>query len=431
MTVVVTGIGMVTPVGFGPEPFWDAVLAGRGGIAEIDRFDVSALPHRLAGLVRGFDVTEHMPARLLPQTDVSTRLALAAAAAALEDAKLDPAAVPDFDLGVVTANATGGFEFTHREFRKLWSQGPEAVSVYESFAWFYAVNTGQISIRHGLRGPGCALVAEQAGGLDAIGHASRTVRRGTPVVVCGGVDSAFDPWGWASHVSGGGVSPGTDPDTAYRPFDTTAEGYVPGEGGAILVLEDARSAAARGKQPYGEIAGHASTFDPRRGSGRPPGLRRAIESALDEAGVSPADVDVVYADALADPVSDAEEAAAIGAVFGPRGVPVTTPKPLVGRLFAGGGPVDVVAALLGFRDGLVPAVAATDRVPDAYRLDLNRGSARARRVDTALVLARGKGGFNSAVVVRACAADARTTREETHERANTARPDADSHGQRR
>src|SRR5207244_3811988 len=120
-----------------------------------------------------------------------------------------------------------GFAFTHREFRKLWAEGPASVSVYESFAWFYAVNTGQISIRNGLRGPSSALVAEQAGGLDAVGHARRTVRAGTPLVVTGGVDSALDPWGWVSQLADGRVSRAADPARAYLPFDARASGHVP------------------------------------------------------------------------------------------------------------------------------------------------------------------------------------------------------------
>ncbi|WP_324198757.1 beta-ketoacyl synthase N-terminal-like domain-containing protein [Nocardia amamiensis] len=256
--ILVTGMGVLAPNGMGVERFWDAVLSGRGGIAPLTRFDTSRSAARLAGQVADFDAAEHLPSRLLPQTDVSTRMALVAAQWALDDAKVDTTTMTDYDMGVVTGNASGGFEFTHREFNKLWSLGSEHVSVYESFAWFYAVNTGQISIRHGMRGPSSALVAEQAGGLDAIGHARRTVRRGTPLVVTGGVDSALDPWGWASHLASGSVSASTEPERAYLPFDVGAAGYVPGEGGAMLVVEDAAAARSRGvPKVHGEIAGYA------------------------------------------------------------------------------------------------------------------------------------------------------------------------------
>ncbi|SDD12320.1 ketosynthase chain-length factor [Actinokineospora iranica] len=398
---VVTGIGLLAPNGFGVERYWEAVLEGRGGIGRITRFDVSRYPARLAGQIPDFRAADHLPSRLLPQTDISTQLALVAADWALLDAKIEPGAFADYDMGVVTSNACGGFEFTHREFKKLWSQGPKAVSVYESFAWFYAVNTGQISIRNELRGPSSALVAEQAGGLDAIGHARRTIARGTPMVVTGGVDSALDPWAWAAQIASGRVSRSADPRRAYLPFDSAAEGYVPGEGGAILVLEAADAARARGAhQVYGEIAGYAATFDPPPGSGAPSALRRAVELALADAGMRPDEIDVVFADAAGVADLDRVEAEAISAVFGAGAVPVTAPKTLTGRLYSGGGPVDVAAALLSIRDGVVPPTSGTTDVPSGYRIDLVRGVPRAGRVSSALVLARGKWGFNAAVVVR-------------------------------
>lgn len=397
----VTGVGVLAPNGLGTERFWDAVLAGRSGIVELTGFDTSASGASLAGQITDFTAAEHLPSRLLPQTDASTRLALVAAQWALDDAKADTAALTDYDMGVVTGNASGGFEFTHREFNKLWSRGSEHVSVYESFAWFYAVNTGQISIRHGMRGPSSAMVAEQSGGLDAVGHARRTVRRGTPFVVTGGVDSALDPWGWASHVASGTLSTATDPARAYLPFDVHAAGNVPGEGGAMLVVEDPAAARARGVPVYGEIAGYAQTFDPQPGSERPSGLRRAIELALADAGSAPGDIDVVFADAAGLPELDRVEAAALEAVFGPAGVPVTATKPLTGRLFSGAGPLDIVAAVLAMRDSVIPPTAATtEPVPD-YRLDLVLGEPRSAAVRSALVIARGRWGFNSAVVVRA------------------------------
>ncbi|MEX5633305.1 ketosynthase chain-length factor [Parafrankia sp. FMc2] len=399
--VVVTGIGLLAPNGVGLEPYWAALLAGRSGIRTLDRFDVSRYDVRLAGQIDAFDPAQHLPSRLLPQTDVSTRLALVAADWALRDAGIEPGDLVDYATGVVTANAAGGFEFTHREFQKLWSRGPSSVSVYESFAWFYAVNTGQISIRHQFRGPSSAFVAEQAGGLDALGHARRTVRQGTPAVVAGGVDSALDPWGWVSQIASGRLSRATDPERAYLPFDVAAGGYVPGEGGALLLLEAASAARARGvRRLYGEIAGYAATFDPPPGSPRPPGLRRAIELALRDAGTEPGEIDVVFADAAGVQPLDRAEAEAIGSVFGPGAVPVTTPKPLTGRLYSGGGPVDVATALLAIRDGVLPPTAGSADIPADYRIDLVRGEPRPASVTTALVLARGRWGFNAAVVVR-------------------------------
>ncbi|TYB47979.1 beta-ketoacyl synthase N-terminal-like domain-containing protein [Actinomadura chibensis] len=402
--VWITGVGVAAPTGIGAADHWDATLRGRSGIAPLTRFDTGGYPSVLAGQVTGFDPEAHLPKRLLPQTDVSTRLALTAAAEAIADARLDTGSVEDYDMGIVTSNATGGFEFTHREFRKLWRQGPSFVSVYESFAWFYAVNTGQISIRHGLRGPGSAFVADHAGGLDALGHARRLIRKGTPVVVAGGTDSALDPWGYASHIAGGQITRESDPARAYLPFDAGAAGHVPGEGGALLVLESRASAEARGAAPRAEVAGYATGFDPAPGRGRPPVQRRVIESALADAGIGPGDVDAVFADAAAVPAADAAEARAVREVFGRNGVPVTAPKALVGRLGSGGGPLDVATAAAALDAQLIPPTGADCRVPDSYGIDLVRLVPRPAPLRAVVVLARGLRGFASAVVLRTAGA---------------------------
>ncbi|WP_405678774.1 ketosynthase chain-length factor [Streptomyces sp. NBC_01511] len=404
---VVTGIGVAAPNGVGTEQWWQATLRGESGIRTVVDYDASRYPAPLVGRIEGFEAADHIPGRLLPQTDRVTRLALAAGAAALADADADPAALAEsgdygtYDFGVVTSNATGGFEFTHREIRKLWTQGPQHVSVYESFAWFYAVNTGQLSIRHKLRGAGGVLVSEQAGGLDAIGQSRRTLRQGVKLSLTGGVDSSLDPWGLVSHLAGGRLSRSADPATAYLPFDTRAAGHVPGEGGAILVLEDEHAARTRGARVYGEVAGYAATFDPPPDSGRPSGLERAARLALADGGLAADDVDVVFADAAGRPGADADEAAALRSLFGPYGVPVTAPKTLTGRLFGGGAALDVAGALLALRDGVVPPTIGPGRPVPEHRIDLVRAEPRAASLRTALVLARGHGGFNAAVVVRA------------------------------
>ncbi|MFI6025838.1 ketosynthase chain-length factor [Amycolatopsis magusensis] len=397
---VFTGIGVTAPNGLGTEDYWTATLEGRGGIGPVRRFDASGYPASLAGEVPGFEAADHLPGRLLPQTDHMTRLALVAAGWALADAGIRPGELPDSELGVVTASSAGGFEFGQRELQKLWRHGSDHVSAYQSFAWFYAVNTGQISIRHGLKGPGGVMVTEQAGGLDALGEARRRLRRGSRVMVSGAVDGALCPWGWVALSAGGRVSTGTDPGTAYLPFDARAAGHVPGEGGAILVLEDETSAIERGAPTvYGELAGYAATFDPPPERGRPPALRRAIENALRDAGVEPGEVDAVFADAAAIPAEDRAEADAITAVFGAHAVPVTAPKTLTGRLAAGGGSLDVATALLSLRDGVLP-VTANVRPDAGHRIDLVTGHPRTADLRTVVVLARGTGGFNSAVVLR-------------------------------
>ncbi|MFP8887411.1 ketosynthase chain-length factor [Streptomyces mangrovi] len=398
---VVTGIGVATPNGMGVEDFWAATRVGKNAIGPVTRFDASRYPSRLAGEIRGFEAADHLPNRLIPQTDRMTQLALVAADCAFADAGVEPGDIPEFDMGVVTASTCGGFEFGQNELKKLWSQGSQYVSAYQSFAWFYAVNSGQISIRNGMRGPSGVVVSDHAGGLDAIAQARRQIRKGSRLIFSGGFDAPVCPWGWVAQIAGGRLSTGDDPETAYLPFDSRARGYVPGEGGALLILEEERTARERGAENvYGVIAGYGATFDPRPGSGREPGLRRAAELALADAGVRPRDVDVVFADAAGTPSLDREEAEAITAVFGPFGVPVTAPKTMTGRLYSGAAPVDVVSALLSVREGLVPPTTNVERSAE-YDIDLVTGQPRTAPVRTALVLARGHGGHNSAVVVRA------------------------------
>ncbi|MER7770503.1 ketosynthase chain-length factor [Kitasatospora sp. NPDC096140] len=401
--IVVTGLGVVAPNGVGTDEHWDATIATRSGLGTISRFDPTPYPVRVGGEVAAFAAAEHVPGRLIPQTDRTTRFALAAAQWAVDDASVDFAALGTYDAGVITASGCGGFEFGQRELQKLWSQGPQRVSAYQSFAWFYAVNTGQLSIRHGARGAGSVVVTEQAGGLDALASARRRLRSGDlSVVLSGGVDAPLSPWGLTAQIPVGLLSTRRDPERAYLPFDVDAAGYVPGEGGAILVVEELVAARRRGAPTvYGEIAGYAATFDPRPGSGRPPALARAIRGALADARTAPADVDVVFADASGVPERDTAEAAALREVFGARGVPVSVPKTMTGRLYAGGAPLDVAAALLSIRDGVVPAAVHLHRIPDGYGLDLVLGEPRELPVRTALVVARGHGGFNSVLVVRA------------------------------
>jgi act minimal PKS chain-length factor (CLF/KS beta) len=396
---VITGIGVVGPTGIGTEAHWQAVLDGKTGIDRISRFDPTQYPVKLAGEVPGFEAQEHVPSLLIPQTDRWTHLALDAAQSALADADVDPAELPEYEMAVVTASSSGGTEFGQHEMERLYQNDPSWVGAYQSIAWFYAATTGQISIRHGMRGPSGVLVSDQAGGLDAIAHACRLIRDGSDLILSGGVDASICPWGWVSHLASGRLSTVEQPDRAYLPFDTDAAGHVVGEGGALLIIEDEQAARRRGAAcVYGEISGYGSTFDPRPGSGREPTLRKAIEIALDNAGLAPQDVDVVFADGAAIPELDRIEATAITEVFGPRQVPVTAPKTMTGRLGSGAAALDVAAAFLSMRTGLIPPTANVTLAPE-YDIDLVT-CPRPAPMSTAVVLARGVGGFNSAVVLR-------------------------------
>lgn len=397
---VVTGIGVAAPNGLGTDRFWAATLRGESGIGTVRRFDVTGYPSRLGGEISEFEPAGHLSGRLIPQTDRMTQLALAASDWALADAGVARGTYDSAQMGVATAGASGGLEYGQRELDNLWTAGPAHVSVYMSFAWFYAVNTGQISIRHEMRGPAGVIVSDQAGGLDAVAQARRNIRKGARLIVSGGMDSSLCPYGWVSRMSGGTLSTSDDPRRAYLPFDVQARGHVPGEGGAILVVEDAQAARARGARPYGQIAGYGSTFDAAARHGASNGLRRAIEAALADASVAAADIGAVFADGSGTPGDDRVEAEAIAVVFGHRTVPVTVPKTMTGRMNSGGAPADLACALLSMRHRVLPPTINVRAIAPGYHIDLIIGEPRPWEPRPALVIARGKGGFNSAIVLR-------------------------------
>ncbi|MFF1724868.1 ketosynthase chain-length factor [Streptomyces sviceus] len=400
-TAVVTGLGVVAPTGIGTKAYWAAALDGRSALGLMTRMDPSGYPIKIIGEVRDFVPADLLPSRVVVETSLMTQFGLVCADEALLDGELDPKDQPEYEMSVVTANATGGAEFGQREMQNLYTKGPQQVGAYMAIAWFYAANSGQISIRYGMRGPSGVFITDQAGGLDCVGQARRVIRGGSTFALSGGTDSSFSPSGLVGQIPPGLVSLSEDPKRAYLPFDTAAAGYAPGEGGAILLVEEAASARARGVRPYGEIAGYATAFDPHPATGRGPNLRRAIQAALADARTAPSDVDVVFADGYGVPELDRLECEALAGVFGPAAVPVTLPKTATGRMYAAGPTVDLVAALLSIRHGVIPpTINVTDVSPDC-RVDLVRDEPRETPVRTALVIARGYNGFNSAVVVKA------------------------------
>lgn len=403
---VLTGLGVVAPTGIGTEAWWDATKAGTSGIAPITRFDTAKYATTLAGEVDGFDAEDFIERRLIVQTDRWTWMALAATQMALEDAAFDPSEHDPYSMSVITASSSGGNEFGQHEIQNLWGKGPGFVGAYQSIAWFYAATTGQLSIRHNMKGACGVVLAEGAGGLEAIQHSRRTIRRGVDFVVSGGLEAPIGPYALTCQMGTGLLSTASDAADAFRPFDARANGYVPGEGGAIVIAEDLATAQGRGApRVYGEVVGYGATQDAHHwGDPAPDGRRyaRAMQIALDDAGIGADDVDVVFADAAGIPEWDRLEAMAIRDVFGRRAseVPVTAPKSMVGRLYAGGAALDVAGALLAMRDGVIPPTVNLDQPAEGCDLAFVTGTAREADVRTALVCARGYGGFNGALVLR-------------------------------
>ncbi|MFF4527527.1 ketosynthase chain-length factor [Streptomyces bluensis] len=399
---VVTGLGVVTPHGIGTDVFWKTVKEGGSSLAPVGKEGCDHLPLRIAGEVRDFDADALIEGTFLVQTDRFTHFAMAATQLALDDAGFGRADIDSpYSVGVFTAAGSGGGEFGQRELQKLWGQGPRHVGPYQSIAWFYAASTGQISIRNGFKGP-CGVVAgDEAGGLDALAHAAHAVRRGTDAVVVGATEAPLAPYSIVCQLGYPELSRNDDPQRAYRPFTTAACGFVPAEGGAMLVVEEERAARERGADPRATLAGHAATFTgASRWADSRSGLARAISTALTEADCRPEDVDIVFADALGVPEADEAEALALTDALGPhaRRVPVTAPKTGMGRAYCAAPVFDVATAVLAMEHGTIPP---TPNVFDiCHHVDLVVGRARAAELRTALVLSRGLMGFNSALVLR-------------------------------
>ncbi|MGW0880974.1 ketosynthase chain-length factor [Streptomyces sp. NPDC002671] len=405
----VTGIGVVAPNGTSTETYWKSVKEGISVLDRVTREGCEHLPLRVAGEVRDFEPTAAVEERFLVQTDRFTHFAMAAADLALEDARLgraDTDAAP-MSVGVVTAAGSGGGEFGQRELQQLWGKGSRFVGPYQSIAWFYAASTGQISIRRGFKGPCSVVAADEAGGLDALAHAARAVRRGTDVIVAGSTEAPLAPYSMVCQLGYEELSPEADPARAYRPFTDGACGFVPAEGGAMLVVEAAASAERRGLPVRATLDGHAATFTgASRWAESREGLAHAIRGALDEAGCAPEEVDVVFADALGVPEADRAEALAIADALGAHGrrVPVTAPKTGIGRGYCAAPVLDTAAAVLALEHGLIPPTPGVFDI--CHDLDLVTGRARAAELRTALVLSRGLMGSNSALVLRHGAAGA-------------------------
>jgi minimal PKS chain-length factor (CLF/KS beta) len=404
--LLVTGIGVVAPTGTGVEEHWSSLVRGEPAIGPVEGFDAERYGVPLAGQVRGFVPADHVSPQLMVQTDRWTWMSLAAATLAAQDADYTAPEDDVYATSVFLASGSGGNEFSQHEIQGLWAKGPRSVGAYQSIAWFYAASTGQVSIRDGFKGPSGVVVTEGAGGLDSIGWARRVARRGTPAVLVGGTEAGLCPYAVLCQATGGRLSSAARPEDAYLPFDRRANGHVVGEGGAILLLEEAGAAEARGaRKVWGEVAGYGATHDAHHHEDPAPDAvqyARALRLALADAGVTPDEVDLVLADGAGVPELDRLELEALGAVFGGRAtpVPVTAPSSFTGRLMAGGSALAVATALLAMRDGIVPGTAfLTDPVDAPPGVDLVTAG-RVQDLSTVVVLARGTGGFNSSLVLR-------------------------------
>lgn len=407
MSVVVTGLGAVTPLGHSVAETWEGLVAGRSGVRTISRFDASELPVRIAGEVTGLDPEALMGAKRARRAARFTHLAVAAAREAAADAGLEVAPMAE-RVGVIVNSAVGGAPETQAAVEALIAEGPRAVSPTYVPSTIPNMPACEVAIDLGVHGPVSASALACASGNYALLEARRLILAGeADVVIAGGTDAGIGEAMIAGLANMGPLSQRNDePERASRPFDVDRDGFVFGEGAVLLVLESAEHARARGARVYGTVLGGALTSDGFHLSAPEPTgayAARAIELALARTATAPDEVDYICAHGTGTRANDVTETRAIRTAFGAAadGVAVSSPKSMVGHLIAAAGSLSALTCLLAMRDGVIPPTTNLE-TPDP-ECDLDHVALRARpaRVRTAVVNAFGFGGQNCVVVLRA------------------------------
>lgn len=405
--VVITGLGVVAPNGIGKETFWNNSVKGHSHISAITHFNAQGYACRVGGRVENFNAADYVQPKIIKQTDRSTHMALAACRLASEDARLDLAAENPDEVGMFFANVFGGMEFAEPELYAQAFLGPNRVSAYQAIAWFYAATQGQWSIGTGMRGFGKSIVADRAGGLQALALGALAIRRGhCEVIFAGGFEAPLVPYAYLiHHTSSILTTQNVDPARAYRPFDTERSGLVLGEGSGILVLEELGHAIKRGAHIYAEVAGYASNRDADESSAAAADggqLALCLAGAVRHAGLEPSDIDHICADGLATQEADRAEARAINEVFGEgaKRPTVSAPKSMIGHTLAAAGALDAIwSCLMMEHEMALPTINLTN--PDSeFGLTHVAREPQAKRLDAVQCCGRGYGGLNVSVVLR-------------------------------
>lgn len=404
-SVVVTGIGVVTPVGIGARAMWESLLQGRSGAAQISSFDASDLPVRIACEVSDFDPAAFVPPREVPRTDRFTQMALAAAGMALAEAGLDTAALDPYRAGVVIGSGIGGLMTIEREHRAFLERGPRAVSPFMVPKLMPNGAGAAVAMRYGLKGLNYALSSACATGAHAIGEAFRAIRQGAAdVMLAGGSEAAITPLAVSAFARMGALSRrNDDPKRASRPFDAERDGFVFGEGAGVLVLERRDHAEAREAPVIAEIAGYGASCDAfhvtqpdKEGAG----AAAAMQAALADAGMSPEDIDYLNAHGTSTPYNDRIETLAIKKVFGneAKRIAVSSTKSQMGHLLGAAGAVESAVCCLAVMEGAIPPTINYEKPDPDCDLDYVGDGARAERVRAAMCNSFGFGGQNACLI---------------------------------
>lgn len=407
--VAVTGIGLVTSIGTGREAVWESVLAGRSGAAAITRFDPSDHATRFACEVKDFDPATYMDAKSARRMDRFAQFAVAAGQLAVEDARLPLDAGGNDRIGTMVASGVGGLQTFEKQAEILITRGPQRVSPLFIPMMIANMGVAQLSMALGLRGPMSCPVTACASGNHAIGDALEVIRRGqADVMLAGGAEAAITPIGIASFNSMKALSTrNDDPATASRPFDIGRDGFVMGEGGAVLVLEELEHARARGATIWCEVVGYGMSGDAHHltepdPTGHAPSL--AMRMAMDDAGVGPESVDYVNVHGTSTPVGDPNEIRVIQLSLGAERaaeVAVSSTKSMHGHCLGATGGVEAAICAMSIANGIIPATTNIEELdPTCVGVDHVIGTPRESTIDVALSNGFGFGGHNATIALR-------------------------------
>ncbi len=407
--VVVTGLGIVSPVGSQVEQAWQNIVAGRSGIGPLTRFDCSAYPTRFAGDVQGFVSEDYIEPKEARRMDLFVQYGVAAATQAFRDSGLVVTETNAPRLGVAMGAGIGGLDTIQASHSKLLEAGgPRKVSPFFVPASIINMISGHVSIRYGLRGPNLALVTACTTSTHSIGIGARTIQYGdADVMITGGAEMALNPLGVAGFCQARALSErNDDPQAASRPWDRDRDGFVMADGAGALVLEEYEHAKARGATIYAELVGFGMSGDAHHVTAPPEdgeGARLAMANALNDAAINPAELDYINAHGTSTPLGDIAETIAIKRALGAADaarVAVSSTKSMTGHLLGAAGGVEAIFTVLALRDQVAPPTINLDNPDPQCDLDYVPKTARQMKIDVALSNSFGFGGTNGSLVFR-------------------------------
>ena len=405
--VVVTGMGVLSPIGKNPDEFWDAMAACRNGISRITAFDPSEFAAQIAGEIKDFDPAQYLDRKQAKRMDRFCQLGVAAAKQAIENSGLDLEKEDCTRIGVYASSGIGGLNTIEKQHQILLEKGPSRVSPLLVPMMIINLLPGQIAMIHGLKGPNLSIVTACATSSHSIGEALWAIRNGmADVMVSGGAEASTTRLGLAGFCSMKALSTRNDaPEKACRPFDKERDGFIMSEGAGMVVLEELEHARARGATIFGELVGYGCSSDAYHLTAPAPGgegAARCMKMALDDAKVSPDEVDYINAHGTSTPLNDKFETMAIKTVFGDGAykVPISSTKSMHGHLLGAAGAVEVIACLQAMRNKLIPPTINYE-VPDP-ECDLDYVPNKPREADIKIAISNsfGFGGHNGTLVLR-------------------------------